>query len=177
MVKLISAALAITMLFGAASLPTSGSQLTATVPITVGKQQAIYEKYRTITKQELNYFISYVSSMGPGGSGKTSGYQNYALDRKTGVITFSNRVSMPNIKIGDVFWYEQVRGVYSIQVSDIHDGEFWGSKQYYDKYSQTVTVYDKGSYLADTIAIENSLPADGKHSDGYWYVFKNLVED
>lgn len=43
--------------------------------------------------------------------------------------------------------------------------------------SEKTTVYSKGGYITEVIADYESLPADGKHSDGYWYTFVKMASD
>ncbi len=37
--------------------------------------------------------------------------------------------------------------------------------------------YVKGTYLSDVTVTANSLPANGNHTDGSWYILKHLIQD
>lgn len=47
----------------------------------------------------------------------------------------------------------------------------------YNSVEKILVDYSKGSYISDVIAEYSSLPADGKHSDGYWYMFVKMASD
>lgn len=49
------------------------------------------------------------------------------------------------------------------------------SYRYYP--SAVVRVYEKTNSVGDITADKGGYPVDGRHSDGYWYVLRNLVEE
>lgn len=41
--------------------------------------------------------------------------------------------------------------------------------------TSTISGYKKGTFIAEITAEYGSLPQNGKHSDGYWYVFEKML--
>lgn len=62
-------------------------------------------------------------------------------------------------------WYKASGGISSY-------GDTIEIMVYRPVYAQNIT-YSQGSYIADVTAeTENAYPTNGRHSDGYWYVFQ-----
>lgn len=126
----------------------SKSELIATVPITVSKQQSVYEKYSSSQKTCNNC----------GGSGQVTGHNyNCSYCGGSGSVNCNNS----DCPFGSG-WHECQACITKVKDS---------------KCNGTGKVAAKGSYIEDVITDTGNLPSNGKHTDGYWYVFKENVED
>ncbi|MBU5676759.1 hypothetical protein KQI88_10040 [Alkaliphilus sp. MSJ-5] len=114
------------------------------------------------------------------------GYKEYSFDEGTGrfsgVGTLYGGSKSPladGTKLEDLILYSipsrhsnRVLYVYD-DYRDYGNGHGIVYKKYYQ--SELTTVYKKGSYISRVTGTANQYPMDGKHSDGYWYVRKGLV--
>lgn len=162
-------------------------------PVKASEPLYYYEKYYVNTKYELVYgteeekkLLSYRRYLGAGGQyygsyGVTT-YSTYSIQSDgtvklggdTGVIGFAGG--------GKYFYsssvpYEIVGHVRTSTEPGGNSGEY--SVYYHERVRSmsTKTVKEKGSYHSKVTGTYNQYPANGVHTDGYWYVRKGLVNN
>ena len=126
----------------------------------------VWEKYET--KKEEQYVLECSSGCSSERwYGDKEGYSDIKLDPYTGQFSYAGYpVSAPS----SPYWViDSYRGVvYSV---GRYSEQYWGTTYYAEKK----LVETKGNYLVlITGEKANEYPKDGKHSDGYWYVYKGL---
>lgn len=164
MVKLISAILSLTMLFGSGAAPNSISTVTANVPVTVGAQQAVYEKWTVVQDAcspcrgtgKINTIVKCSWCSGSGQEMYDQGYDGH----QCGTCSSTSN-------------HAHFRQCYQCSGS----GSTGGITTCTSCGGQGKMPYRKDMYLSEITSDNGSLPNNGKHTDGFWYVFKNLVED
>lgn len=184
--------LSVAMVFGGTT-PTQvkESTVTATVPIIVGAQQAVYEKWSAVL----------TTCSACTGSGAVENKVTCSDCRGTGKLTICRscsgygQVMTHNIFDGAVcskcgstsnhaHWEkcQRCKGggsepEYTCQYCSGSGYKINGAKPCPTCSGSGMSGYKKGSFIATVTADANSLPADGKHTDGYWYILKNLIEE
>lgn len=135
-------------------LTSSKGELVANVPITVSEQQAVYEKW-TLTKVTCG-----VCS----GSGRVPSYRKCTACYGAGDVNCSN------------FDCPFGGGWHACDVCK-GSGQLVSGQIACYSCSGSGKIDGKGALVSDVTATSGSLPSNGKHADGYWYVFKENVED
>ncbi|MEY9975720.1 hypothetical protein [Lysinibacillus sp. RC79] len=142
---------------------------------TVQPPQYYYDKFTAIanTSPPTYEYQEVWSSESYGSDYQASGYTSYKLDKATGKFTTSGSyiTIQGNFNAGTV--YKVSGGTLYKYVANLSDAYLYVSSCTY-KQIQTGggdTYYTKGSLVQSGISAGiSTYPANGKHTDGYWYV-------
>lgn len=136
--------------------------------------QYYYDKYDSpITSYNYNAVWSYAgeSSYSVGGTGKSLSYYYDS----TGKPILSGELDNSNIVVNATFYYVSGTSLYRATVTQI-DGQgvptafYWQNNGVCHTPSKT-PVYGRGALVQSNIPAEDgTYPANGRHTDGYWYV-------
>lgn len=138
-------------------------------------KKGIYVKCECVKTQEKYYpFEFYKENTLSVGFGYTA-YVDFSIDQTNGyinMITPTDRIDGNGRyrKHNDTTFYE-------VSIYEATSTQWKCYQTWYRVTSSTRDVYSKGVYLSDVIADYGSLPADGRHSDGYWYTFTKMASD
>lgn len=154
-----------------------GRELTARVPITSSEQQAVYEKYTTRTEMIDGYEVIWGVESPVSGDTYTTGWLDYEINNIDGTV---QGVGSP-VYIS----YNEETTIY-IVYSPLEICRI--TRRHYNNYlymfksigalgKAKISTEVMGDFVSEVTVKAGSLPQDGKHTDGYWYVLKNLVED
>lgn len=173
-----------------------GKDLTVYVPITVGPQMAVYEKYESNIRNECeildanNYNEMRVTTKAGSQYKITINLVDLTIDTDGNAIwSAGSKIDLPaSMKEGVSWnvsgWQKSSDNTYFLisQVECVGRDEgnnYQVYKLFYNKIftGNIIQKNEKGRYLTNVTAKSGSLPANGKHTDGYWYVLKNLIQD
>ena len=148
--------------------------------------KGIYGKYNADTYL-VEWYNVYWRKKSPMGSLSGRGiYSGYTFDNNTGMFTgVVGRYDYSEIVPEGVYIYAP-RG-YKFPSRTNINCRYTSSEGTGDKAGGWVVDHEikyepiqkerKGIYIKDVIAEYGSLPSDGKHTDGYWYVFVKMASD
>lgn len=199
MEKLISTILSFSMLFGTGTTSPLSTQLTARVPIDTDVQMAIYERYQdntiytdTVIKgNQLEMYWYFQGNDMPGFRGDADWYKEYELYtsyelKPSGIKLAGSRIAKPICVTHDkgptptakyVYYKDEDGSIWSIEhVIGIHSGGEREEAMYKTMLTRKTTPR-RGDFIELITEKSDTLPQNGVADDGFWYVFKNLVED
>lgn len=153
----------------------------------------IWKKYnsKATSTPTGKYRDSYVDDVTLTGSSYTKALrlgESYSFDKSTGKYTLSS------VDSGPVSWLEQGNGPYLMSVSSpvttadyvykyisgslettgtSSSSSFTVRAEKRQAVAETTTTYSQGTYISDVTSTSSSAyPKNGRHSDGYWYVYQ-----
>lgn len=130
--------------------------------------QYYYDKFNAIGTPVYSHSVQW-SSASNSGYNSASGYTSYSIDGAGKIVLGGSYLTIQqNTTYGTV--YTESGGSIIRHTIGSHDNviyETWGSVV----KTQISTTYSKGSLVQSNIVAEDgTYPANGRHTDGYWYV-------
>lgn len=112
----------------------------------------------------------------------TEGYLSYSFDKYTGTFAgFNPRSNVTLAQLAaETYWYAyDIAGTAMLEfdLRSLADNKFtYTAYRRSEPYVSTYTEYSKGTtQYADVNGLKGDYPANGRASDGYWYVAKGAV--
>lgn len=114
-----------------------------------------------------------------GGAGSVTGYSSYEVNQSTGIITSTGTLMTLTTSTGPFGTVYTTNNTKQVRSYTINNGSTYILDNIGDsEYGQTgtSTSYSKGSLIqANILAEDGTYPANGRHTDGYWYVKKGVA--
>lgn len=141
-------------------------------------KKAIYGKYQCISTPYTAYVMfMYQSNWGgiaiPNHKTVSSSYR---FDENTGTF-YSAGTTSAGLSFDPAYYLFDSKHLYEYSGIGSNGATATGNKNMYRVDEETRYNYSKGTHITDVIADLNSLPADGRHSNEYWYVFVKMASD
>lgn len=160
--------------------------LTAVVKVATEEQKAVWEKYEVVQETRFSdpeysnskdFFL--IILLDPNSTFSTYSSYTYSSERGfegTGVVRTYRYLENEPVQ----GYYISSESVHSLTKHSVIKGpEYWSCALYYNGVytCKKSTAEVPGVKISDVVANRGSFPQNGKHTDGYWYTLKNLVED
>lgn len=135
--------------------------------------QYYYVKYNVVSTPTYSYNVAWSASSNSGYT-SASGYTSYSIDGSGKIVLGGSYLTIQQYTSYGTVYTESGSALIRHTIGS-HDNviyETWGSVQ----KTQTGTTYSRGSLVQSNIVAEDgTYPANGRHTDGYWYVKGTVV--